>query len=120
MKRSLTAVLFFAGLVFLWHMLVVWKVWSSVLLPDPLDVWKYLVSSVEDRTMFEALLVTLKRLLFGYIIGVIAGIPLGLLTARFQSAHDTIGVLALGLQTLPSVCWVPLALLWFGLRPLLL
>ena len=28
--------------------------------------------------------------------------------------HDTIGTLALGLQTLPSVCWVPLALLWFG------
>ncbi|MGB8555293.1 MAG: hypothetical protein WCD73_18390, partial [Pseudolabrys sp.] len=27
---------------------------------------------------------------------------------------DQIGALALGLQTLPSVCWVPLALLWFG------
>jgi len=37
-----------------------------------------------------------------------------LITARFQAAHDTIGVMALGLQTLPSVCWVPLALLWFG------
>ena len=40
--------------------------------------------------------------------------PLGLLTARFKFCEDTIGVLALGLQTLPSVCWVPLALLWFG------
>jgi NitT/TauT family transport system permease protein len=37
-----------------------------------------------------------------------------MLTARFKPAHDTIGVLGLGLQTLPSVCWVPLALLWFG------
>ena len=42
------------------------------------------------------------------------GIPLGLLTARFKLFSDTIGVLALGLQTLPSVCWVPLTLLWFG------
>ena len=33
---------------------------------------------------------------------------------RFQWARDTLGVVALGLQTLPSVCWVPLALLWFG------
>ena len=114
MKRFLTAVLFFAGLVYLWHMLVVWKVWSAVLVPDPVDVWKYLKSAVEDRTMFEALGVTLKRLLFGYLIVVLAAIPLGLLTARFQAAHDTIGVMALGLQTLPSVCWVPLALLWFG------
>jgi NitT/TauT family transport system permease protein len=114
MKRFLAAALFFAGLVYLWHMLVVWRVWSPVLLPDPKSVWTYLQSAVEDRTLFEALWVTMKRLLFGYFIGVIAGIPLGLLTARFQSAHDTIGVMALGLQTLPSVCWVPLALLWFG------
>src|SRR3982074_1773707 len=35
-------------------------------------------------------------------------------SARFKFCEDTIGVLALGLQTLPSVCWVPLALLWFG------
>jgi ABC-type proline/glycine betaine transport system permease subunit len=46
--------------------------------------------------------------------GIAAGLPLGLLTARFKFCEDTIGVLALGLQTLPSVCWVPLALLWFG------
>jgi len=37
-----------------------------------------------------------------------------LLTASLTFVEDTIGVLALGLQTLPSVCWVPLALLWFG------
>jgi NitT/TauT family transport system permease protein len=114
MKRALTAILFFVVLLFLWHLAVVRHFWSAVLLPDPLDVWKYLVSSVQDHTMFAALWVTMKRLLVGYFAGVIVGIPLGLLTARFQWAHDTIGTLALGLQTLPSVCWVPLALLWFG------
>ena len=36
------------------------------------------------------------------------------MTARFKLLQDTLGLLALGLQTLPSVCWVPLALLWFG------
>ena len=40
--------------------------------------------------------------------------PLGLLTSTSDYFEDTIGSLALGLQTLPSVCWVPLALLWFG------
>lgn len=38
----------------------------------------------------------------------------GLLSARFQLMRNTIGVLALGFQGLPSVCWVPLAILWFG------
>jgi NitT/TauT family transport system permease protein len=114
LKRFLIAFAFFAALICVWHFLVVAKVWSKVLVPDPLSVWRYLVGSAREGDLWSALWVTSKRLLIGYFIGVGAGIPLGLITARFQAAHDTIGVLSLGLQTLPSVCWVPLALLWFG------
>ena len=57
---------------------------------------------------------TMRRLLIGYALGLVFGLPLGLLTARFKFCEDTLGVIALGFQTLPSVCWVPLALLWFG------
>jgi NitT/TauT family transport system permease protein len=64
-------------------------------------------------TLTEALLVTLKRLVSGYLIGFLAGIPLGLLTARFNFFRETFGLVALGMQGLPSVCWVPLALIWF-------
>ena len=70
--------------------------------------------AAHDGTMLQALLVTLRRLLIGYTLGVLLGFPLGQFTARFQSCKDTLGILALGLQTLPSVCWVPLALMWFG------
>jgi NitT/TauT family transport system permease protein len=48
------------------------------------------------------------------VAGIVLGVPLGLFCARFRFAQDTLGTLALGLQTLPSVCWAPLALLWFG------
>jgi NitT/TauT family transport system permease protein len=47
-------------------------------------------------------------------MGLAAGLPLGFLTARSKTASDTLGVLALGLQTLPSVCWAIPAVLWFG------
>jgi len=69
---------------------------------------------LRDGTLASAILVTLKRLLLGYVFGLALGLPLGLLTARFRLLADTLGLLALGLQALPSVCWVPLALLWFG------
>jgi len=85
-----------------------------VLLPSPRDVFDYLVDAGRDGTLAEATLVTLKRLLVGYAIGIVIGIPLGLMTSTSQFFQDTIGALALGLQTLPSVCWIPLALLWFG------
>jgi NitT/TauT family transport system permease protein len=112
--RWLVALLFFSALAVAWHLLVAAKIWSPLLLPSPLSVLDYLRSAIEDGTLFEAMLVTVRRLLIGYGLGILVGLPLGLLTASSKWSQDTIGVLALGLQTLPSVCWVPLALLWFG------
>jgi NitT/TauT family transport system permease protein len=114
MKRYVTAGLFFASLILLWHWACVREIWSPVLLPSPLSVARYLWSAALDGSLAEATWVTLKRLLSGYFIGLIAGLPVGLLIARFRFLRDTLGMLALGLQGMPSVCWVPLALLWFG------
>lgn len=114
MKRSLIVIIFFVSLVTLWQSLVSAGLWSPVLLPPPIDVARYLLTAIRDGSLIEGSWVTMKRLLLGYAIGCVIGLPLGLATARSKYLSDTIGILALGLQTLPSVCWVPLALLWFG------
>jgi NitT/TauT family transport system permease protein len=114
MRRALLATLFFVTLVFVWHFMVQANFWSPVLLPSPRSVGEYLWGAARDGTLLEATTVTVRRLLVGYFIGIAIGLPLGLFTAAFKFMEDTVGVLALGLQTLPSVCWIPLALLWFG------
>ena len=114
MRRFLSAAGFFVLLLLLWQWAFQAKMWSPVLLPSPLQVASYLKSAVEDATLGRATVITMRRLLTGYIFGIIVGLPLGLLTARWTLLRDTLGTTALGLQTLPSVCWVPLALLWFG------
>jgi len=114
MKRLLLAILFFVGLLLLWEGLVRAKIWSPVLLPAPAQVAAYLKSATIDGTLAHATVITMRRLLIGYFVGLVLGLPLGLLTARWNLFRDTLGTMALGLQTLPSVCWVPLALLWFG------
>ncbi|HEY7533083.1 MAG TPA: ABC transporter permease subunit [Nitrospiraceae bacterium] len=114
MTRWLIAVAFFFLLIALWHLAVQANLWSPLLLPSPSSVFAYLWSAMQDGTLWDATLVTLRRLLLGYTVGLLVGLPLGLLSASFRWCEDTIGILALGLQTLPSVCWVPLALLWFG------
>ena len=114
MKRTLRACFFFAVLVLIWEGLCRARVWSPVLVPSPSSVGLYLWSSLADGTLLGAAVVTLRRLVFGYLFGIALGLPLGLLTARFKLLNDTLGLVSLGLQTLPSVCWVPLALLWFG------
>ena len=114
MKRFVLSMLFFAGLVALWEAAYRAKIWSPVLLPSPWQVAEYLINATKDGTLVHSTIVTMRRLMIGYLVGIIGGLPLGLLTARWNLFRDTIGTTALGLQTLPSVCWVPLALLWFG------
>jgi NitT/TauT family transport system permease protein len=114
MRRTGIATLFFAALIAGWQVLVLSGRWSPVLLPSPQSVGEYLWTSLTDGTLPEATSVTLRRLFIGYAIGLAIGLPLGLLASTSEFVEDTVGVLALGLQTLPSVCWIPLALLWFG------
>jgi len=89
-------------------------IWSPVLVPSPVSVATYLKDAASDGTLVGATIITVKRLLIGYVIGIVGGLPLGLLTARWNVVSDTVGTMSLGLQTLPSTCWIPLALLWFG------
>lgn len=114
LKSRIPAALFFLGLVVVWEALVRLGAWSPYVLPSPLEVARYVGGAIADGSLLGATLVTVRRLLCGYAIGISIGLPLGLLTARFRFVEQTLGVVALGLQTLPSVCWVPLALLWFG------
>jgi NitT/TauT family transport system permease protein len=66
--------------------------------------------------MPDAIAVSLRRVLAGYAISLTIGVPLGVLLARSRALADTVGALVAGIQALPSICWLPLALLWFGLN----
>jgi NitT/TauT family transport system permease protein len=114
MKRAFVVIVFFGALLAMWQLATMSGRWSPVLLPPPRAVADYLIDALRDGSLLEGTRVTLQRLLIGYFIGIVIGLPLGLLTSTSDYFEDTIGALALGLQTLPSVCWVPLALLWFG------
>jgi len=86
----------------------------SGVFPLPSEILKFLWNGFFDGSILTALWVTLRRLLLGYALGFVIAIPLGLLLAQSKFVRDTLGVLALGFQSLPSVCWVPIALVIFG------
>lgn len=58
---------------------------------------------------------TLRRLLIGYGISVVFGVLIGLVIGKVRVLDETLGGFFVGIQTLPSICWLPLAILWFGL-----
>jgi NitT/TauT family transport system permease protein len=112
--RTLRAAAVFVLAVGAWEAAVRSGWVASYKLPAPSTVAAWLARATVDGTLVSATGVTLRRLLTGYAVGLVAGVPLGLLNARSRTAADTLGVLALGLQTLPSVCWAPLAVLALG------
>ena len=83
--------------------------------PSPLAVFKSLTRGFADGSLLGAAAASLRRLALGYSISLFVGVPLGLLLGRVKALDETVGALTLGLQALPSICWLPLAILWFGL-----
>lgn len=115
LRKSAARVVFFAALMLIWQLLAAAGLWSELLFPAPAQVLDALLLGIDDGSMPRAILSSMKRLLVGYSISLIIGIPLGLLLGRIKLLDNTIGTLTLGLQALPSICWMPLAVLWFGL-----
>lgn len=91
------------------------KIWKPYILPSPIDVFRTLVALIKDNTIGIAIVASLKRIIVGYFISVIIGLTLGLTIAKFKYLEENLGPLILGFQTLPSICWLPFAILWFGL-----
>lgn len=114
MRRTIISGFFFFCIFVIWEIMARSDYWSDILLPSPSEIGKFYFESIVDGTLIDSSFVTLKRLFQGYIFGIIIGVPIGLLNSRFRLFEDTIGVIALGLQALPSICWAPLAILWFG------
>jgi NitT/TauT family transport system permease protein len=108
-------VIFYLLLLFFWQFLVMLKIWPKYLFPSPLKVAKTLIYGFKNRTFIIAILISLKRIVIGYGVSIVAGTVLAVLMRKFAIVNETLGKLVIGIQTLPSICWYPLALLWFGL-----
>jgi NitT/TauT family transport system permease protein len=72
--------------------------------------------SIFNSELVEAIATSGVRLIVGFSISIVFGAVLGILMWRFQPLDEFLGPLFLGFQTLPSVCWVPLAILTLGLN----
>jgi NitT/TauT family transport system permease protein len=108
-------IIFFAALVGLWQVITLTGIWPDYVLPGPLEVFNSLVTGIGSGVYVQAAQVSLERLVIGYGISLVIGLVLGALIGRMRLLEETVGSLVLGLQALPSVCWLPLAILWFGL-----
>ena len=106
---------FYVGIVLVWQALDVANIWPDNVFPSPYDVGEDLWYGAADGTLWIGIGTSLWRLAAGFALEVIGGIALGIFMARVPTVNETIGSVVLGLQSIPSVAWAPLAIIWFGL-----
>ena len=108
-------IIFYSALIGLWALLAKLHIWPPYLFPPPWGVAEALWAGFQDHSFWIGIAVTMKRMVIGYGLSVILGMVLGLAVASNKFLEETLGGLLVSLQSLPSICWIPLAVLWFGL-----
>ncbi|HYA23629.1 MAG TPA: ABC transporter permease [Terriglobales bacterium] len=115
MKRFAKHAIFYTALILIWIVLVKLKIWPPYVFPSPQGVLQSLWAGFADQSFWIAIAVSMRRMVLGYSLSVILGMILGLGVASNKFLEETMGGLLVSLQSLPSICWLPLAVLWFGL-----
>lgn len=113
-RRWLQAV-FFAGLLVAWEVLVR-AAGKTALVPYPTGVVQAIARTVGDGTLVAATSGSLFRVLLGFVIGGALGIPLGMLMGLVQPIHRAISPIVDSLRSIAPIAWIPMALLWLGIR----
>jgi NitT/TauT family transport system permease protein len=107
-------------LVFLGLLLLVWQlvydahVVKPYRLPSPHDTLSALQEQWRSGDLQEAVWNSVRRGGLGFLASLVIATPLGLLVGRVKPVRRAVGPILSGLQSLPSVAWVPASILWFG------
>jgi NitT/TauT family transport system permease protein len=91
-------------------------IWKFYTFPAPFAVFETLIGLISDNTLGIAIIASMKRIIVGYSLSILIGVTMGLIIVRFKYLDEHLSPLILGLQTLPSICWLPFAILWYGLN----
>ncbi|RKT53149.1 ABC transporter permease [Saccharothrix australiensis] len=116
-RTAVPPLIAFALLLGAWQALWAAAFWPEYQLPSPASVWASVVEAVETGRAFDVLWTSVHRAVLGFLTAVVIATPLGLLIAKVRVVRAAIGSLLTGLQSLPSVAWVPAGILWFGATP---
>ncbi|OWZ82897.1 ABC transporter permease [Natranaerobius trueperi] len=118
LKPLLRRLLFFTILILLWEMVyrvnLVYEFRTITFFPSPLGVIEQLYNGFfGSKILLYATLTSFQRIIVGFIVSVLFGSILGILTGKWKLIDETLGSLITVLQTIPSIVWLPIALMMF-------
>jgi NitT/TauT family transport system permease protein len=112
LRRGLTSIVVAAAL---YEVVARSGYFAAALMPTLGTVAHTFFGMLLDGTMLGHAAATLYRVLFGFGLAVAVGLPLGVLMGRFRPVEHFVLPLASALMPIPSLAWIPVFILWFGL-----
>jgi ABC-type nitrate/sulfonate/bicarbonate transport system permease component len=88
---------------------------SPVILPSPAEVIRSFPSLLNERALLQSIAATLRRVLVGFGLAALVGVPLGILAGAWRVVESAGAPLALFGRNLPVAALIPLTILWFGI-----
>lgn len=99
----------------LWWGLSVAEVFPVGTVPAPDDVAVTFVRLIKNWELFDATIASLFRVAWGYTLGVVVAVPLGLVIGRFAGARHALMPWVAFFRSLSPIAWTPFAVIWFGI-----
>jgi NitT/TauT family transport system permease protein len=109
-------ILFLAALTGIWQLIFSLGIFPKISLPSPAMVAQSFAILFANATLITSIGMTMWRLVISFSISIFLGVGVGLLMVRFRSFGKTMSSFAVGLQSFPSIAWVPFAILLIGLN----
>lgn len=116
MNPHLKRIIFFTAVIAFWYTGSKLEWWMPIILPSPEKVLEALITGFQDKTLIYDLIASFKRLAIGLGLSLVIGTALGVLLAKSKTADETLGTVVLAFQSVPSIVWLPLAIMWFGMN----
>ncbi|MBM4763080.1 ABC transporter permease [Bacillus sp. B15-48] len=116
MTTALRRIIFIAAIAAIWEVTSRLSGLPAFMFPSLTQVLETLVNGLINGQMTAAIGKSLGRILLGFSIAIVVGLILGYFIWRYKIVEDTLGFLVTALQSIPSIVWFPLAIIWFGLN----
>ena len=98
----------------IWELVYLANFKPHEVLPGPFQVLPNLWDQANHAQLWKAIGLTLRRAVIGFVLALVVGTVVGLVVARVPPVRAAVGSMITGLQTIPSVVWIPFAIILFG------
>ncbi|MEK3886784.1 ABC transporter permease [Bacillus sp. FSL K6-3431] len=116
MTTALRRIIFIAMIAAIWEVTSRFSGLPDFMFPRLAQIFETLFNGLINGQITAAIGKSFSRILIGFSVAIILGVIMGYFIWRFKIVEDTLGFLVTALQSIPSIVWFPLAIIWFGLN----